>query len=81
MHPMVTDLPNWLGTKSEKVDVTRIFIMQTTLIRITLVVAVSLLALATWLNDVAMADAMFIFAAFSIGGIWSKYSGLSPDTD
>jgi hypothetical protein len=39
-----------------------------------LLVALSLLTLATWLSSVALADAMFIFAAFSIGGVWSKYS-------
>ncbi len=48
--------------------------MGTTIIRIMLVVALGLLAFATWANDVAAADAMFIFAAFSIGGVWAKYS-------
>lgn len=53
--------------------------MNATLIRIMLVVALLLLAVGTWLNDVALADAMFIFAAFSIGGIWAKYSSAAPN--
>lgn len=48
--------------------------MSTGLIQFMLLVALSLLTLATWLSTVAFADAMFIFAAFSIGGVWSKYS-------
>ncbi len=48
--------------------------MGTIIIRIMLVLALGLLAFGTWANDVAVADAMFIFAAFSIGGVWSKYS-------
>ena len=52
--------------------------MSATVTKILLVVALFLLAFATWLNDVAMADAMFIFAAFSIGGVWSKYSRTAP---
>lgn len=48
--------------------------MSTGLIQFMLLVALSLLTIATWLSSVAVADAMFIFAAFSIGGIWSKYS-------
>jgi len=46
--------------------------MSEMLIRIMLVVALGLLAFGTWANDVAAADAMFIFAAFSIGGVWAK---------
>ena len=55
--------------------------MSTGLIQFMLLVALSLLTLATWLSSVALADAMFIFAAFSIGGVWSKYSqaGLARD--
>jgi len=45
------------------------------LIRLMLVVALGLLAFGTWANDVAAADAMFIFAAFSIGGVWAKNAG------
>jgi hypothetical protein len=48
--------------------------MQVLLTKVLLVVALGLLALGTWINDIAIADAMFIFAAFSIGGVWSKYS-------
>ena len=48
--------------------------MSPKLIRAMLVVALAFLALATLVNDVALADAMFIFAAFSIGGVWAKYS-------
>lgn len=54
--------------------------MNPTIIRFMLVLALGLLAVATWLNDVALADAMFIFAAFSIGGVWSKYSGVVDQT-
>lgn len=57
--------------------------MSTGLIQFMLLVALSLLTLATWLSSVALADAMFIFAAFSIGGVWSKYSaaGLGKSED
>lgn len=48
--------------------------MQVLLTKVLLVVALALLALGTWINDIAIADAMFIFAAFSIGGVWAKYS-------
>ena len=48
--------------------------MRTGLMQFMLLVALSLLTLATWLSSVALADAMFIFAAFSIGGVWAKYS-------
>lgn len=48
--------------------------MNPTTIRFMLVLALALLAVGAWLNDVALADAMFIFAAFSIGGVWAKYS-------
>lgn len=48
--------------------------MSTGLIQFMLLVALSLLTLATWMSEVAWADAMFIFAAFSIGGVWAKYS-------
>ncbi len=53
--------------------------MRTGLIQFMLLISLSMLTLATWLSSVAWADAMFIFAAFSIGGVWSKYSsaGLS----
>lgn len=49
--------------------------MNSEITKILLLVAVVLLAVATWLNDVAAADAMFIFAAFAIGGVWSKHAG------
>lgn len=52
--------------------------MSSRLIRAMLVVALAFLVLATLVNDVALADAMFIFAAFSIGGVWSKYSRAAP---
>jgi len=48
--------------------------MQIFFTKVLLVAALVLLALGTWINDVAIADAMFIFAAFAIGGVWSKYS-------
>ena len=48
--------------------------MQVLFTKFLLVLALGLLALGTWINDVAIADAMFIFAAFAIGGVWSKYS-------
>jgi hypothetical protein len=48
--------------------------MQVLFTKFLLVLALGLLALGTWINDIAIADAMFIFAAFSIGGVWSKYS-------
>ncbi|SHE64133.1 hypothetical protein SAMN05444273_102129 [Litoreibacter ascidiaceicola] len=48
--------------------------MQVLFTKLLLVLALGLLALGTWINDVAIADAMFIFAAFAIGGVWSKYS-------
>ncbi len=48
------------------------------MIRCMLVVALGLLAFGTWVNDVAAADAMFIFAAFSIGGVWAKHSSAAP---
>ena len=48
--------------------------MGLTLMRISLIFALALLAFGTWINEVAVADAMFIFAAFSIGGVWAKYS-------
>ncbi|MEM9585424.1 MAG: hypothetical protein AAGA08_20140 [Pseudomonadota bacterium] len=54
--------------------------MSPTIIRIMLVLALALLAVATWINEVAIADAMFIFAAFSIGGVWAKYSRAAPQT-
>ena len=52
--------------------------MSSKLIRAMLVVALAFLALAALVNDIALADAMFIFAAFSIGGVWSKYSRAAP---
>jgi len=48
--------------------------MQVLFTKVLLVAALALLAVGTWINDVAIADAMFIFAAFAIGGVWSKYS-------
>ena len=48
--------------------------MNAGLTKLLLLVALFMLAFATWLNDIAIADAMLIFAAFSIGGVWSKYS-------
>ena len=54
--------------------------MNPTVIRFMLVLALALLAVGTWLNEIAMADAMFIFAAFSIGGVWAKYSAASEKT-
>lgn len=48
--------------------------MQVLLTKVLLVVALGLLAIGTWVNDIAIADAMFIFAAFAIGGVWAKYS-------
>lgn len=54
--------------------------MNPNIIRFMLVLALGLLAVGTWLNDVALADAMFIFAAFSIGGVWSKYSSAADQT-
>ncbi len=54
--------------------------MSARLIRPMLVVALAFLALAALVNDVALADAMFIFAAFSIGGVWAKYSQAAPTT-
>lgn len=54
--------------------------MATIIIRCMLVVALALLAFGTWANDVALADVMFIFAAFSIGGVWAKYSGAATPT-
>jgi len=53
--------------------------MNPTLMLYMLVVSLVLLEARTWLNDIALADAMFIFAAFSIGGIWSKYSSAAAD--
>lgn len=55
--------------------------MTTGLIQFMLLVALSLLTIATWLSSVALADAMFIFAAFSIGGVWSKYSAAALTKD
>lgn len=48
--------------------------MQVFITKVLLVAALALLAVGTWINEVAIADAMFIFAAFAIGGVWSKYS-------
>lgn len=48
--------------------------MQVLFTKFLLVLALGLLAVGTWINDVAIADAMFIFAAFAIGGVWAKYS-------
>ncbi|MEP5758348.1 MAG: hypothetical protein ABJ327_03350 [Litoreibacter sp.] len=48
--------------------------MSTGLIHIMLLVALVLLALGTWLSNEGWADAMFTFAAFSIGGIWAKHT-------
>ncbi|SFR46312.1 hypothetical protein [Litoreibacter janthinus] len=53
--------------------------MQVLFTKILLVLALGLLALGTWINDVAIADAMFIFAAFAIGGVWSKYSAAAEE--
>ena len=54
--------------------------MSSELKRIVLLVAVVLLAVATWLNDAAAADAVFVFSAFSIGGVWAKSCmGLHPE--
>lgn len=53
--------------------------MQVLFTKVLLVVALGLLAVGTWINDIAIADAMFIFAAFAIGGVWSKYSSAAPD--
>ncbi|MEM9432996.1 MAG: hypothetical protein AAGA12_03680 [Pseudomonadota bacterium] len=39
-----------------------------------LIGSVILLAIAAWVNANPVADAMFIFAAFVIGGVWSKAS-------
>lgn len=55
--------------------------MNSALTKILLLIAVFLLAIATWLNDVAAADAMFIFAAFAIGGVWSKYCAAAEAHD
>lgn len=55
--------------------------MNSEFIKILLLVAVFLLAIATWLNDVAAADAMFIFAAFAIGGVWSKHCAAAQQPD
>ncbi len=54
--------------------------MNPTIIRFMLVLALGLLAVGTWINEIAIADAMFIFAAFSIGGVWSKYSAAAENT-
>lgn len=54
--------------------------MQVLLTKVLLVLALALLAVGTWINEVAIADAMFIFAAFAIGGVWSKYSAASVAT-
>lgn len=56
------------------------FPMNQSIIRFMLVLALGLLAVGTWLNDIAIADAMFIFAAFSIGGVWAKYSSAAEET-
>lgn len=53
--------------------------MQVLFTKILLVLALGLLAVGTWINEVAIADAMFIFAAFAIGGVWSKYSAASRE--
>ncbi|MEP3347703.1 MAG: hypothetical protein ABJN34_04965 [Litoreibacter sp.] len=55
--------------------------MQVFLTKVLLVVALGLLAVGTWINDIAIADAMFIFAAFSIGGVWSKYSSAAETNE
>jgi len=48
--------------------------MHTSFIQFVLLFALGLLTVATWLSNVAWADAMFIFSAFSIGGVWAKHS-------
>ena len=48
--------------------------MNSIITKVLLVAALFLLAIATWMNDIAIADAMFIFASFAIGGVWAKYS-------
>lgn len=56
--------------------------MSPKLIRAMLLVALAFLALGTWVNEIALVDAMLIFAAFSIGGVWAKYSqaaDMAPD--
>ncbi|PTX55517.1 hypothetical protein C8N43_0156 [Litoreibacter ponti] len=53
--------------------------MQILFTKALLVMALGLLAVGTWINDVAIADAMFIFAAFAIGGVWSKYSAANDE--
>lgn len=40
-----------------------------------LIVALLLLAGATYVNEVGAADAVIVFAAFVIGGLWCKYAG------
>ncbi|GFE63965.1 hypothetical protein [Litoreibacter roseus] len=45
------------------------------MIKALLIFGVVLLAVAVWLNNVPAADAMLVFAAFALGGIWSKNMG------
>ncbi len=40
--------------------------------KVVLIVAVIFLAVAAWVNVNPLADGMFIFAAFVLGGLWSK---------
>ena len=54
--------------------------MSVFLIRTMLVLALALLAMGTWISQMAVTDAMFIFAAFAIGGVWAKYSSAGTAT-
>ncbi len=42
------------------------------MMRVALIIGLFLLAGATWVNEVAAADAVIVFAAFVIGGLWGK---------
>lgn len=42
------------------------------MMRVALLLGLLLLAGATWVNEIAAADAVIVFAAFVIGGLWCK---------
>ncbi len=40
--------------------------------KVVLIGALILLAIAAWVNTNPLADGLFIFASFVLGGLWSK---------